>query len=65
MEPGSSLLYIAEERDNRYKLKGMRFSLDKGRNFCLLGTMKQCDRMPREFVQLPFLEVLRCDTIKP
>lgn len=58
-------MYIAEERDNRYKLKGMRFSLDKGRNFCLLGAMKQWDRMPREFVQPQFLEVLRCDTIKP
>lgn len=40
MGPGFSLLCIPEERDSEDKLKQMRFSLDKGRNFSMLGITK-------------------------
>jgi len=46
-------------RGNRHKLKHRKFHLNMRKNFFTLRTMKHWNRLPREVVDSPSLEIFK------
>jgi len=46
-------------RDNRHKLKHRKFPLNKRKNFLTLRMTEHWNRLPREVVESPTLEIFK------
>lgn len=59
LRPDSSLVLWTRSRGNRHKLKHSKFCINRRKMFFTLRLGENLNRLPRETVEFPFLEILK------